>query len=102
MTQIRALHRELLERVLDGEGRAPHELRRAAFDNGGLEEPLATLVDKVAHNAYRVTDEDVAAVRAAGYSEDQVFELVVCAAIGQATRQYESAMDALRAAVEES
>ena len=31
-----------------------------------------------------MTDEDVAAVRAAGLSEDQIFEIVVCAAVGQA------------------
>jgi len=32
--------------------------------------------------AYRVTDEEVTAARELGLSEDQVFEIVVCAAIG--------------------
>jgi hypothetical protein len=40
------------------------------------------------------------AVRAAGLSEDQIFEIALCAAIGQATRQYESALAALDAATE--
>jgi len=39
-----------------------------------------------------VTDDDIAAVRAAGLTEDQIFEIVVCAAIGQANRQYTSAL----------
>jgi DNA-binding transcriptional ArsR family regulator len=30
---------------------------------------------------YKVTDEDFAAARASGLTEDQVFELVVCAAV---------------------
>jgi hypothetical protein len=34
-------------------------------------------------------------VEASGLGEDQIFELVVCAAIGQATRQYQSALGAL-------
>jgi hypothetical protein len=33
-----------------------------------------------------------------GLSEDQVFEIVVCSAIGQATRQYDGALAALEAA----
>lgn len=70
-------------------------LRRAAFDNAGLDEPVRALVEKVANHAYRVSDEDVAAVRAAGLSEDQIFEIVICAAVGQASRQYSSALDAL-------
>ena len=53
------------------------------------------MIDKVAREPTRVTDEDVAAVKSSGTSEDQIFELVVCAAIGQATRQYETALDAL-------
>jgi alkylhydroperoxidase family enzyme len=66
--------------------------------DAGLDEPVRTLVDKVAHHAQRVTDDDIAAVRAAGLSEDQVFEIVVCAAIGQADRQYTGALAALAAA----
>jgi alkylhydroperoxidase family enzyme len=59
---------------------------------------MSRLVEKVARHAFKVTDDDIAAVRMAGFSEDQIFELVVCAAIGQATRQYETALAALEAA----
>ncbi|PTR45619.1 hypothetical protein C8K38_101348 [Rhodococcus sp. OK611] len=62
---------------------------------------MRTLIEKVADHAYRVTDEDIAAVRAAGLSEDQVFEIVVCAAVGQASRQYNSALAALAGATGE-
>ncbi len=49
-------------------------------------------------NACTVTDEDIAAAKVSGLSEDQVFEMVVCAAIGQATRQYDTALAALEVA----
>lgn len=101
MVEIAQLHGDLVARVLDGKGKAAPELRRAAFDNAGLTEPIRTLVEKVASHAYRVTDEDVAAVRAAGLSEDQIFEIVVCAAIGQADRQYTGALAALASATGE-
>ena len=81
---------------------ASHAQRRAAFDNAGLAEPLRTLIDKIAKHAYKVTDDDIAAARASGLSEDQIFELAVCAAIGQATRQYDTALAALDAATERS
>jgi hypothetical protein len=102
MVEIAQLHRELVARVLVGKGTAAPEVRRAAFDNAGLSEPIRTLVEKVANHAYRVTDEDVAAVRAAGLSEDQIFEIVICAAIGQADRQYTSALAALASATGET
>ena len=66
-----------------------------------LAKPLNTLIDKVTKHAYQVTDEDIAAVRAFGLSEDQIFEMVVCAAIGQATRQYDTALAALAAVTDE-
>ena len=31
----------------------------------------------------------------AGFTEDQLFELVICAAVGQSTRQYEAGLAAL-------
>lgn len=85
----------VVTRILEGDGRASQAQRRAAFDNAGLAEPLSTLINKVAKQPPRVSDGDVAAVRASGFSEDQIFELVVCAAVGQATRQYETALEAL-------
>jgi alkylhydroperoxidase/carboxymuconolactone decarboxylase family protein YurZ len=101
MAEITQLHRELVVRVLEGAGKAAPELRRAAFENAGLSEPVRTLIEKVAHHAYQITDGDVAAVRTAGLSEDQIFEIVICAAIGQASRQYSSALAALASATDE-
>ena len=93
----RRARKVLVARILEGDGRASQAQRRAAFNNAGLAEPLSTLIQKVAKHAYRVTDDDIAAARASGVSEDQIFELVVCAAIGQATRQYDAAVAALEA-----
>jgi hypothetical protein len=101
MSDITKGRRALLARILEGDGTASHAQRRAAFDNAGLSGPPSTLIDKVAKHAYKVTDEDLAAARESGLSEDQTFEIVVCAAIGQATRQYETAAAALAAATEE-
>jgi hypothetical protein len=102
MSDITQARKALVARILEGEGRASHVQRRAAFDNAGLAEPLRTLIDKVAKYASTVTDDDIAAARASGLSEDQIFEIVVCAAIGQATRQYETGLAALEAATETS
>ncbi|MEO8704519.1 MAG: hypothetical protein ABI867_30980, partial [Kofleriaceae bacterium] len=57
------------------------------------------LIDKVAQHAWKVTSEDVAAVKQAGVAEDAIFEQVVCAAIGKATRQLDGALAALAEAV---
>ena len=98
MSDFKTAHKALLSRVLEGEGRASREQRRGAFDNAGLDEPMRTLISEIAEHPTSVTDEDFAAARASGLSEDQIFEMVVCAAIGQATRQYNKAIAALEAA----
>ena len=102
MSDIANRRRALLARILEGDGRASQPQRRAAFDKAGLSGPLRALIDKVAEHAYKVTDEDIAAAKESGLSEDQIFEIVVCAAVGQATRQYDRAVAALEAATEES
>ena len=96
MSDIRRTQKALVKRILEGDGKASPSERRAAFNNTGLANPLGTLVDKVAKHAYRVTDEDITAAKVSGLTEDQVFEIVVCAAVGQATRQYETAFAALK------
>lgn len=91
----RSLHARLVDRILHGRGQAPADQRAAAFENDGLAEPVRSLVEKVATESARVTDEDFTAARAAGFTDDQVFELVICAAVGEATRQYNTALTAL-------
>jgi hypothetical protein len=71
------MRKALVARILEGAGRASGAQRRAAYDNTRLAEPLTTLIDKVAKHAYKFSDGDIAAARAAGLSEDQIFELVV-------------------------
>ncbi|MFA1538477.1 hypothetical protein [Actinomadura monticuli] len=96
-----AAHRALVDRVLGGDGRASAEERARAFHNDGLSPPLDVLVGKVVDSPAQVTDADVAAVTAAGCTEDQVFELVVCAAVGQSARLYEAGLAALAEATGE-
>ena len=96
MWDIGRKQKALVRRILEGDGNASQSDRRAAFNNRGIGGFLGTLVDKVAKHAYRVTDEDITAAKVSGLSEDQVFEIMVCAAIGQATRQYETAFAALK------
>jgi hypothetical protein len=91
----RAAHQALVDRVLGAEGRAPADQRARAFSNDGLSPPVDALIAKVALRPTQVTDADFAAAEAAGFSEDQLFELVVCAAVGQSTRLYEAGLAAL-------
>ena len=98
MADIKQARKAVIARIGEGDGKAAQAQRRAAFENTGLSDPLKTLVDKVAQHAHRVTDDDVGAARAAGLTEDQIFEIVVCAAVGEANRQYDSACAALEAA----
>jgi hypothetical protein len=93
----RSLHGALVNRILRGPGQASAEQRARAFDNGELPEPVHTLLDKVATRSAQVTDADFAAATRAGFSDDQLFELVVSAAVGASTRQYEAALAALAA-----
>jgi alkylhydroperoxidase family enzyme len=91
----RAAHRALVDRVLSGEGRASSEQRARAFAGDGLPPPLDALIGKVADRPAQVTAEDLAAAKASGCTEDQLFELVVCAAVGQSARLYEAGLAAL-------
>jgi len=91
----RAAYRALVDRVLNGAGKASKEQRALAFGDEGLDQPLRTLIGKVATSPVQVTDADFAAAKAAGYSEDQLFELVICAAVGQSARLYDAGLAAL-------
>jgi hypothetical protein len=91
----RAAYRALVDRVLNGAGHASPEQRAGAFNNADLPPPLLGLIGKVATSPAQVTDADLTAAKASGVSEDQLFELVVSAAVGQSNRLYEAGLAAL-------
>jgi hypothetical protein len=97
MANIRQVREALITRILRGHGNTSPDQRRAAFLNTGLAEPLGTLASKVARRASTLTDDDIAGARAS-FSEDQLFEIIVSAAIGEAVRQDDVALAALSAA----
>ena len=86
--------REIETRLLGG-GTLDLAIRRAAADGGPLPSELVPYVEKVRHRAYQVTDGDVMALKAAGYSEDQIFELTVVSAYGASRHRLQAGLDAL-------
>lgn len=98
MADITAARHALYARILDGDGHSSPAQRHAAFDGTSESRQLSELLEKVRLHAHRVTDADVERALSAGLTEDQLFELSVCAAVGQAGRQYEAARAALAAA----
>ena len=82
--------------VVDGPGSTDSAVRRQVASGQPAPE-LATLVQKIRDHAYEVTDDDMDALRA-HYSEDQLFELVVAAAVGAADYRIKAALAALESA----
>ena len=78
--------------VLGRRGRLPLERRVSAFARSysiGLDgdppdaaDAAAELIDKLARGAYAIDDEDVTRALGAGYSDDELFELVIAGAVG--------------------
>jgi hypothetical protein len=87
--------KHLVDAVLAGPGMLDPSVRRAAAERAEGPEALRGYLDKVARHAYKVTDEDVEALRAAGYSEDQIFEATVSCALGACLRRLEAGLSAI-------
>jgi len=95
----------ILDTVL-GAGHCPSELRKAVLARAArlatlrsgapAPAPFGNYVDKIAQHAYKVTDEDVAALQRAGQSDDVLFEVTAAAAVGAALGRLERGMAALR------
>lgn len=83
--------------VFDGPGESDRAIRQAVAEGKDVPLELAALVDKIHRHAYKVTDDDLARLRAT-YSEDQLFEIVVGAALGAARQRLVAGFAALEKA----
>jgi alkylhydroperoxidase family enzyme len=71
------------------------ELRRAAQPDRPAPPEFAQYLDKVRNRAYTVTDADVQALKDAGYSDDEIFEQTVSAAVGAGLHRLEQGLSCL-------
>ncbi|GHO57905.1 hypothetical protein [Ktedonobacter robiniae] len=69
---------------------------RASQQTGQVPAELERYITKVALYAYKVTDQDIEALCAAGYSEDAIFELTLSAALGAGMARLERGLSALK------
>ena len=88
------LRRTVLETVLRSPGKTDPATRRRTFDATDVPADLRSLIQKIEANAYRITDEDLASLKGT-YTDDQLFEIIVSAALGAAERRLQAGLDAL-------
>ncbi len=89
-TEFSKMVDRLAAQTLDGPGEVAAPLRREVAEYAAAPKPgneqipqvLMQYLTKVALHSYRVTDADIAQLKAAGYSEDELYELTVSAALG--------------------
>ena len=98
----------LMNSVLNSPGHSSSQLRRSVEQKAAahagrfpansdpLPQELAGYVDKIALHAYKVTDEDIMALREAGYSEDAIFEVTISAALGAGMARLDRGIAAMK------
>jgi alkylhydroperoxidase family enzyme len=79
-----SLRRAVLERNRSGDAPVPDDLRE--------------FVDKIAAQPWTVSDEDFARLRAAGYSEGQLYEVTLGAALGAGLQRFDAGLRAIEEA----
>ena len=71
------------------------ELRAVAVRHEPSPSAMQPYLEKVRGRAFSVTDADVEALKAAGFSEDEIFEQTVSAAISEGLRRLDAASKVL-------
>jgi alkylhydroperoxidase family enzyme len=71
-------------------------LREAARPDREAPPEFAAYLDKVRRHAYRTTDEDVEALKDAGYSGDEIFEHTVATAVAAGLERLDAGLATLR------
>jgi hypothetical protein len=91
------LRDRVLQTVLQGPGESDPAIRQAAAEGTGVPADLQALVEKIHNHAYKVTDEDIARLQPK-YGDDQLFEIIVSAALGASRKRLFAGLEALEQA----
>jgi hypothetical protein len=86
---------ELRRAVFESPGWTDPGLRRNAGAGVPLPEPWSAYAEKVRDHSYRVTDDDVDALKSTGRTEEEIFEITVAVATGAALHRRDAGLRAL-------
>ena len=90
----------LFLRTTEGDGVLSAEERKAVATGSNVPDNLQGYVEKIQKHAYKVVDEDIAGLKAAGYSEDAIFEVTISAAVGAGMKRWRAALAAIEEGAE--
>ena len=82
--------------VLNGPATLPATIRQTISEGHELPGALGAYAKKVAEHAYLITDEDIAELKQANYTDDQIFEATVSAALGAGLVRLDCVLRVLR------
>jgi hypothetical protein len=82
--------------VVSGPGSLPSKIRQDISEGAHLSGPMGAFVRKVAAQAFTINDDDIAELHRAHYTDDQIFEAAVSAALGAGLMRLERVFSFLR------
>lgn len=83
--------------VIRGPGSLAPNIRQAISEGAYGSSPLGAFAQKVAEHAFMVNDDDIRELHRAHYSDDQIFEAAVSAALGAGLYRLDCVLAILRA-----
>lgn len=83
--------------VVSGPGALPSNIRQSISEGNYGSSPLGAFAKKVADHAFTVNDDDIRELHRAHYTDDQIFEAAVSAALGAGLYRLECVLTVLRA-----
>ncbi len=97
-TSVSTRLREVRARVTQGPGELAACVRQAAASRADVPPEARAYTEKIRRHAYKVVDRDVEDLKAAGWSEDQIFELTIAIAMGEGLYRLDHALRVLKEA----
>jgi len=89
----------LEHRLLHGPGTTESEVRRSVASGDRMNDPLVdAYLEKIRNHAYKIVERDIAELKAAGWDEDQIFEISICTAFGAARQRLDAGLRAVELA----
>lgn len=86
---------DLRAAVFEGPGRVDASLRESAATGEGLSEPWQSYTLKVRDEPSSVISSDIENLKAAGHTEDEIFEMTIAAAVGASLHTLDAGLRAM-------